>query len=117
MTKRLSSMKVAKNMRISPRYVQRLLEMSGTSFTEQVNELRLQRAYILLARENKSRISDVALQAGFSDISPSTDRSVPASAIHQRASAHPKAVSMRGRSKALIKRPERGRFPPRGLPS
>jgi AraC-like DNA-binding protein len=41
------------------------------SFTEQVNELRLQRAYTLLteARENKSRISDVALQAGFSDIS------------------------------------------------
>ena len=56
-------------MRISPRCVQRLLEMSGTSFTEQVNELRLQRAYILLARESKSRISDIALQAGFSDIS------------------------------------------------
>jgi hypothetical protein len=33
-----------------------------------VNELRLQRAYTLLteARENKSRVSDVALQAGFS---------------------------------------------------
>jgi AraC-like DNA-binding protein len=69
MTKSLSLMKVAKTMRISPRYVQRLLEMSGPSFTEQVNELRLQRAYISLARENKSRISDVALQAGFSDIS------------------------------------------------
>jgi AraC-like DNA-binding protein len=51
--------------------VQRLLEVSGTSFTEQVNELRLQRAYTLLteARENKSLISDVALQAGFSDVS------------------------------------------------
>jgi AraC-like DNA-binding protein len=67
----LSLMKVAGNMRISPRYVQRLLETSGTSFTEQVNELRLQRAYTLLteARENKSRISDIALQVGFSDIS------------------------------------------------
>ena len=30
----LSLTKVAENMRIAPRYVQRLLEMSGTSFAE-----------------------------------------------------------------------------------
>jgi AraC-like DNA-binding protein len=67
----LSLTKVAENLRISPRYVQRLLEMSGTSFTERVSELRLQRAHTLLteARESKSRISDIALQAGFSDVS------------------------------------------------
>jgi AraC-like DNA-binding protein len=67
----LSLTKVAENMRISPRYVQRLLEMSGTSFTERVTELRLQRAYTLVteSRASKSRISDLALQAGFSDIS------------------------------------------------
>ena len=51
--------------------MQRLLKMSGPSFTERVTELRLQRAHTLLteARESKSRISDIALQAGFSDIS------------------------------------------------
>ena len=42
----LSLTKVAENMCISPRYEQRLLEVSGTSFTEQVNELRLQRVYV-----------------------------------------------------------------------
>jgi AraC-like DNA-binding protein len=54
-----------------PRYLQRLLESMGTSFTAHVNQLRLQRAFTLLieARDGKGRISDVALQAGFSDIS------------------------------------------------
>ena len=86
-------MKVAENMRISPRYVQRLLEMSGTSFTEQVNELRLQRTYTLLteARENKSRISDVALQAGFSDISHFNRLFRSRFGDTPRASAHPRA--------------------------
>ena len=41
------------------------------SFTERVNELRLQRAFSLLAetRGTERRISDIALDAGFSDIS------------------------------------------------
>jgi AraC-like DNA-binding protein len=62
---------VARDLRISPRYLQRLLETSGTSFTACVNGLRLQRAFTLLteAREGARRISDIALQAGFSDIS------------------------------------------------
>jgi AraC-like DNA-binding protein len=67
----LSLAMVTQRLRISSRYLQRLLEISGTSFTERVNELRLQRAYTLLteAREGKSRIADVALQVGFSDTS------------------------------------------------
>jgi AraC-like DNA-binding protein len=62
---------VARDLRISPRYLQRLLETSGTSFTAVVNELRLQRASTLLieADGGERRISDVALQVGFSDIS------------------------------------------------
>jgi AraC-like DNA-binding protein len=66
---RLSS--VAQSLQISPRYVQRLLEASGTSFTAHVTELRLNHAFALLTARVKSdaRICDVAMQAGFSDIS------------------------------------------------
>jgi transcriptional regulator GlxA family with amidase domain len=41
------------------------------SFTAHVTELRLQRAFVLLteARRGESRIADIALDAGFSDIS------------------------------------------------
>ena len=91
--------------------------MSGTSFTERVTELRLQRAYTLLteASESKSRISDIALQAGFSDISHFNRL------FRSRFGDTPKGVRtqglrMRGRSKALITRPERSCFRPRGLP-
>jgi AraC-like DNA-binding protein len=67
----LSLTKVARSMGISPRYLQRLLEKGGVSFRAQVTELRLKRAFVLLTEqsEHKLRISDVALQAGFSDIS------------------------------------------------
>jgi AraC-like DNA-binding protein len=62
---------VARRQGISPRYLQRLFEASGTPFTARVNELRLQRALVLLteAHGRERRISDIALQAGFSDVS------------------------------------------------
>jgi AraC-like DNA-binding protein len=62
---------VARDQRISPRYLQRLIETTGTTFTAHVTELRLQRAFALLteARDGARRISDIALQTGFSDIS------------------------------------------------
>lgn len=62
---------VAHGLGVSPRYLQRLMEASGTSFTARVSELRLQKAMALLtdAAGLKGRISDVALQVGFSDIS------------------------------------------------
>lgn len=62
---------IARREGISPRYLQYLLETSGTSFTARVNELRLQRAFALLTGPGgrARRISDVALEAGFSDIS------------------------------------------------
>jgi AraC-like DNA-binding protein len=67
----LSLSKVAQSMRISRRYLQRLLKTAGTSFTAHVTELRLKRAFTLLTTRGKRdvRICDVALQSGFSDIS------------------------------------------------
>ncbi|MBR0933026.1 AraC family transcriptional regulator [Bradyrhizobium jicamae] len=62
---------VARCQGISPRYLQRLMTSSGVSFTERVNELRLQKAFTLLIspRDGARRISDIALDVGFSDIS------------------------------------------------
>ena len=62
---------VSRRLGISMRYLQRLFEMSGTSFTAYVNELRLKRALTLLTEtpERRRRISDIALEAGFSDLS------------------------------------------------
>jgi AraC-like DNA-binding protein len=62
---------VARCQGISPRYLQHLMTSSGTSFTERVNELRLQRAFALLIESHgrARRISDIALEVGFSDIS------------------------------------------------
>ena len=56
---------------ISPRYLQRLFETSRVTFNERVTELRLQRARSLLggAMETATSIADIALKAGFSDIS------------------------------------------------
>ena len=67
----LSLERVARCQGISPRYLQRLMASSGTSFTECVNELRLRRAFELLTEPQTSaqRISDVALEVGFSDVS------------------------------------------------
>jgi AraC-like DNA-binding protein len=67
----LSLSKVAQTMHISTRYLQRLLKTSGTSFTAHVTELRLQHAFMLLTAQDSSevRICDIALRAGFSDIS------------------------------------------------
>jgi AraC-like DNA-binding protein len=67
----LSLPKVARSLRISPRYLQRLLESSGTCFRAHVIELRLKHAFMLLTAENSInvRICDIAFQAGFSDTS------------------------------------------------
>ena len=67
----LSLAKVAQSLGISPRYLQRLLEPSGTSFTAHITELRLKHAFMLLTAQDLSDvcICNIALQAGFSDIS------------------------------------------------
>jgi AraC-like DNA-binding protein len=67
----LSLADAARDQGVSPRYLQRLIEAAGTTFTMRVTELRLQRAFALLceAHDGSKRISDIALQAGFFDIS------------------------------------------------
>ena len=61
----------ARSQGISPRYLQRLIETSGKTFTAHVNELRLQQAFTLLTEitGDRRRIADIALEVGFSDIS------------------------------------------------
>jgi AraC-like DNA-binding protein len=67
----LSVTSVANALRISPRYVQRLLRSLGTPFTAYVTELRLQHAFRLLqeAEQKTQRITDIAMEAGFSEVS------------------------------------------------
>ena len=67
----LSVAAVAGDQGISPRYLQRLFEATGATLTEHVTEMRLQKALTLLTetRDSTSRISDIALQVGFSDVS------------------------------------------------
>jgi len=62
---------VAARHGISPRYVQRILEESGTAFTEYLTAERLTVAYRALSRNtgDKPPISAIALDCGFSDVS------------------------------------------------
>ncbi len=65
----LSGAGVAKRLGISQRYLQRLLEATGKTFTQHVNELRLDRAFLLLVtRGGDKRVSDIAFDVGYSDL-------------------------------------------------
>lgn len=66
-----SVLAVANALGISPRYVQKLFQSTGKTFTGFVTELRLERAFALLRETSatRKRISDIALQVGFSDLS------------------------------------------------
>lgn len=65
----LSSSSLAEKLGISQRYLQRLLEGTGKTFTEHVNELRLDRAFSLLATSGDGkRVSDIAFDVGYSDL-------------------------------------------------
>jgi len=62
---------VAARHDLSARHVQRLFAEEGTSFTEFLREQRLLRAYRMLAspRFEHLRISDIAFETGFGDLS------------------------------------------------
>jgi AraC-like DNA-binding protein len=62
---------VAGDQNISARYLQRLIETTGSTFSEHLNELRLQRAFALLndPRYRRKQIAEIALRSGFSDAS------------------------------------------------
>jgi AraC-like DNA-binding protein len=63
-----SAQKLAAAVRLSERYVNELLFEAGASFTTRLNELRLLRAAELLQHAQR-RISDVAFECGFNDLS------------------------------------------------
>ncbi len=62
---------IAAQHELSPRYIRMLFESEGTSFTEFVREHRLKRARskLLSRRFDHLRISDIAYQVGFNDLS------------------------------------------------
>jgi AraC-like DNA-binding protein len=65
----LSGSSLAEKLGISQRYLQRLLEATGKTFTEHVNELRLDRAFLLLVTGGANkRVSDIAFEVGYSDL-------------------------------------------------
>ncbi len=67
----LSVATIAARHRVKPRWVQRLFEREGTTFTEYVLAQRLLRAYRLLTdrRHDHLKISTIALDAGIGDLS------------------------------------------------
>jgi AraC-like DNA-binding protein len=64
-----SAQKLAFEAGLSERYVNELLYEAGASFSVRLNELRLRRAAELLSRDGERRISDVAFECGFNDLS------------------------------------------------
>lgn len=67
----LSTETVARAVGLSRRYLNTLLLESGRTFAERVLELRLQKACAMLSdiRNDATKVSDIALAAGFNDVS------------------------------------------------
>ena len=63
-----SAHRLAAEAGLSERYVNELLYEAGASFTTRLNELRMRKAADLLARK-EGRISDIAFECGFNDLS------------------------------------------------
>jgi AraC-like DNA-binding protein len=64
-----SAQKLAAAAGLSERYANELLYEAGASFTTRLNELRLRKAAGLLAQAGERRISDIAFECGFNDLS------------------------------------------------
>jgi transcriptional regulator GlxA family with amidase domain len=62
---------VARKLGLSVRYIQNLIQQSGTSFTEHVLELRLQKARAMLMDRGHDhlKVSDIAAACGFNEVS------------------------------------------------
>jgi AraC-like DNA-binding protein len=67
----ISAQGVARALGLSASYVHRLLQESGTSFSDRVLELRLQKACKILSHRQSDgmRISEIAMMSGFGDVS------------------------------------------------
>jgi AraC-like DNA-binding protein len=64
-----SAFKLAAEACLSERYVNELLHESGAGFSARLTELRLRRAAEQLAQSGHRRISDIAFDCGFNDLS------------------------------------------------
>ncbi|WP_244485481.1 helix-turn-helix domain-containing protein [Bradyrhizobium tropiciagri] len=64
-----SAYKLAAATGLSERYVNELLYEAGASFTMRLTELRLTKAAELLVHDSERRISDIAFDCGFNDLS------------------------------------------------
>lgn len=62
---------LAHRLGLSARYINKLMQETEVSFTERLLELRLQKTLTMLKdpRQNHTKVSDIALTCGFSDIS------------------------------------------------
>jgi len=62
---------LAANLGLSARYIRDLLQETGTSFSERVLELRLQKARRMLtdAKNHRMKVSDIAYACGFNEVS------------------------------------------------
>ncbi|MEW6641712.1 MAG: AraC family transcriptional regulator [Pseudomonadota bacterium] len=62
---------IARRHGITPRYIQKLFDSTGTTFTDYVMRCRLANAYRMLRDEKRKgdRIGDIALDAGFASLS------------------------------------------------
>jgi AraC-like DNA-binding protein len=67
----LSVGSVARRQRVTPRYVQRLFEADGTTFSEFVRDRRLENAHRCLTdpRRRAESVTTIALECGFADLS------------------------------------------------
>ena len=67
----ISAQSVARDLDLSVGYVHELLQTTGSSFSETVLELRLQKAFQMLSEKQHDamRISEIALLVGFGDVS------------------------------------------------
>jgi AraC-like DNA-binding protein len=67
----LSLADISSQFRLTPRYVQMLFERDGTTFTEFLREERLGLAHrmLLTRRFDGLKMSDIAFESGFSDVS------------------------------------------------
>ena len=66
----ISAQGVARELKLSVRYVHDLLQETGVSFSERVLELRLQKTYRMLQDRHSGamRVSEIAMICGFNDV-------------------------------------------------
>jgi transcriptional regulator GlxA family with amidase domain len=65
-----SEQRLAIKLGVTPRYIQDLLQETGSSFTERVLELRLQRARAMLAdpHHDHLKVGEIATACGFNEV-------------------------------------------------